>query len=386
LWRRRIMHSTDKLVASAVLAIGCFFSLSSAAADNCGQVVSVQGAFEIKRAGGSDWAPARIDAQVCEGDRLRVGPLGRAALLVGPSALIRVEQNTVASVRVTAEATEIELQSGAVYSISRFPRIYRIITPYVNAGVEGTEFLVALERDQAQVAVYEGRVSTEDLIGERGARRSLASGEVARFAPGLASAVTLLVTPADAVQWALYYPPLDPQSTGESIFDLPDCGGAATPERARCLTRRAGKLLRLGRVDRAEPDLRNALALAPDDAEALALTAVIRVVKNDKAGALELAQRAVAHDGRSVPALIALSYALQAHFRLQEALEAASRAAELEPANSVAQARRAELLLSVGRIQDAEAAAGAAVQPNPADSRARTVLGFAQLARLDTGR
>lgn len=377
------MHSTEKLFAIAAFALGSLVSLSGTAADNCGQMVSTQGAVEIQRSGQSAWAPARIDAQVCEGDRLRVGPLGRAALFVGPSALIRVEQNSTLGLRLTPEATEIELQSGAVYSISRFPRRYRIITPFVNAGVEGTEFLVALDRDQAQVAVYEGRVSIEDLIGERGARRSLRSGEMARIARGVPPAVTVLVNPADAVQWALYYPPLDPQSLGESIFDLPDCERLAAGERPRCLTRRAGKLLRLGRVERAERDLQEAPS---DDAYALALRALIRVVKNDKSAALELARRAASRDDRSVPALLALSYAEQAHFRLDEALAAASRAAALEPANAVAQARRAELLLSVGRIEDAEAAASAAVQASPADSRARTVLGFAQLARLDTRR
>jgi len=377
------MHSTEKLFAIAAFALGSLVSLSGTAADNCGQVVSTQGAVEIQRSGQSAWAPARIDAQVCEGDRLRVGPLGRAALFVGPSALIRVEQNSTLGLRLTADATEIELQSGAVYSISRFPRRYRIITPFVNAGVEGTEFLVALDRDQAQVAVYEGRVSIEDLIGERGASRSLRSGEVARIARGVPPAVTVLVSPANAVQWALYYPPLDPQSLGESIFDLPDCERLAAAERARCLARRAGKLLRLGRVERAERDLQEAPS---DDAYALALRALIRVVKNDKRAALELAQHAASRDDRSVPALIALSYAEQAHFRLDEALAAASRAAALEPANSVAQARRAELLLSVGRIEDAEAAARAAVQANPAESRAHTILGFAQLARFDTAR
>lgn len=378
------MHAKEKRFATAALVFGWLFGLSAVAAENCGQVVSVQGAVEIQRAGRPDWAPARIDAQVCEGDRLRVGAVSRAALLVGPNALIRVEQNTVLGLRLTAEATEVELQSGAVYSISRFPRRYRIRTPFVNAGVEGTEFLVALQREEAQVAVYEGRVGAEDLVGERGARRSLGSGEVARFAPGAAPSVAVMVNPADAVQWALYYPPLDAQAIGGSIHELPDCERTAVQERARCLTRRAGRLLRLGRVERAERDIQGALALAPDDADATALTAVIRVVKNDKAGALELAQRAVSRDGRSVPALLALSYAQQAHFRLEEALDAATRAAALEPGNSVAQARRAELLLSIGRIQDAEAAANAAVQASPADSRARTVLGFAQLARLDT--
>jgi Flp pilus assembly protein TadD len=347
----------------------------------------MQGVLEILRAGQSSWTRVeRIDTRLCEGDRLRAGALSRAALLIGPNALIRLEQNTVMGLRVSAEETVVELQAGAVYSISRFPRRYRILTPFVNAGVEGTEFLVALGRDEAQVAVYEGRVTAEDLVGERGARRSLGSGEVARFARGAVPVVTVLVNPADAVQWALYYPPLDPQALGDSIFDLPDCERAAAPERARCFTRRAGKLLRLGRAERAERDIAEALGLAPGNADASALAAVIRVVKNDKAGALELAQRAVSQDGRSVPALLALSYAQQAHFRLEEALESGSRAAALEPANSVAQARRAELLLSVGRIRDAEAAASAAVQASPADSRARTVLGFAQLARLDTRR
>ena len=375
------------LAVIAVLAFGSFLARAAVAAEDCAQIVSTQGVVEILRAGRSEWSRVeRIDARLCEGDRLRTGPLSRAALLVGPSALIRVEQNSVLGVRLTPQATVVEFQSGAVYSISRFPWLYRILTPFLNAVVEGTEFLVTLERDQGQVAVYEGRVAVEDLIGEPGARRSLASGEVARIAQGTTPAVALLVNPADAVQWALYYPPLDPQSTGESIFELPDCEGVAAPERARCFTRRASKLLRLGRVDRAERDLQDALALVPEDAEALALTAVIRVVKNDKVGALDLAQRAVARDGRSVPALIALSYALQSHFRLEEALDAASRAAELEPGNSVAQARRAELLLSVGRIRDAEAAADVAVKANPADSRARTVLGFAQLARMDTAR
>lgn len=378
------MNSKKRRFAIGALAFGWLFGATAAAAQSCAQVVSVQGAVEIQRAGRPGWAPAAIDAQVCEGDRLRVGTLSRAALLVGANALIRVEQNTALALRVTAEATEVEMQTGAVYSISRFPRRYRIRTPFVNAGVEGTEFLVALQSEEAQVAVYEGRVGAEDLIGERGATRRLASGEVARFARGAAPAVTLMARPADAVQWALYYPPLDARAVGAGLQELPDCERAAAPERARCFTGRAARLLRLGRVERAERDIESALAFVPDDADATALTALVRVVKNDKTSALELARRAVERDSRSIPALIALSYAEQAHFRLDAALEAASRAAEAEPGNSVAQSRRAELLLSVGRIQDAEAAASSAVQAGPADSRARTVLGFAQLARLDT--
>lgn len=377
------------LTAFFFFVVGVSLDRSAAAAEACepavAQVVSVQGQIEIQRAGQANWIRVeRLDTRLCEGDRLRAGARSRAALLIGPQALIRVDQNTVIGLRVTPEETRVEFDSGAVYSISRFPRRYRIITPFVNAGVEGTEFLVALGADYAELAVYEGRVAAEDRIGEPGARRTLQDGQVARFARGAPPAVRVLVNPTDAVQWALYYPPLDPEAVGDSLFELPDCERVTAPERPRCLTTRAGKLLRLGRVENAERDIEAALAQKPESADALALAAIIRVVKNDKPRALELAQRAVNQDPKSVRALLALSYAQQADFKLEEALAAASRAAELEPANAVAQARRAELLLSVGRIEDAEAAASAAVQANPADSRARTVLGFAQLARLAT--
>ncbi|HEX5769089.1 MAG TPA: FecR domain-containing protein, partial [Burkholderiales bacterium] len=325
------------------------------------QVVSLQGQVEIQRAGTTSWMRVeRLDTRLCEGDRLRSGSLSRAALLVSGQALLRVDQNSLLGLRASPDEIRVEFDSGRVYSISRFPRRFRILTPFVNAGVEGTEFMVTQGRDQAEIAVFEGRVATEDRVGEPGARQLLQSGQAAGFARGTAPAVRALVNPTDAVQWALYYPPLDSEPTS------------------------AGRLLRLGRVDEAEREIQSALAAKPGDAEALALGAMIRVVKNDKQAALDLAQQAVSRDASSVRARLALSYAQQAHFRLDEALASATEAVKLQPANAVAQARRAELLLSMGRIQDAEAAAGEAVRADPADSRARTVLGFAQLARLDT--
>ena len=345
------------------------------------RVVSLQGLVDIQRAGGADWVRVeRLDSRLCAGDRLRTGERSRAALLIGPQSLIRVDQNTVISVHLTLEETRVEFDSGAVYSISRFPRRYRIITPFVNAGVEGTEFLVALARDHAEVAVFEGRVAAEDLLGQGGPRTVLRDGQVARFARGASPSVSVLVSPTDAVQWALYYPPLD----AEPIYELPDCARPAAAERSACLASRASKLLRLGRVEEAERDIAAAQAIAPGSAEPTAMAAIIRLVKNDKTHALELARQAVSQDGKSVRALLALSYAYQASFQLSEALAAADRAGELEPTNSVAQTRRGELLLSMGRMQEAEAAANAAVQANTADSRARTVLAFARLARLDT--
>lgn len=364
--------------------LACVVGRTAVAAEPCvpqvAQVVSMQGVVEIRRAGQTNWTRVeQLDAHLCQGDRLRAGTRSRAALLIHPQALIRVDQDTTIELHVTPEETRVAFESGAVYSISRTPRRYRVITPYVNAGVEGTEFLVTVGSNYAELAIYEGRVAAEDLVGERGALSLLHDGQAARFARGAPAVARVLVNPVDAVQWALYYPPLD----GTPMAELADCERLSAAARTSCLAARASALLRLGRVDEAERDIAAAESAAQPTAETLALAAIIRLAKNDKPGALALAERAVGQDGNSPRAWLALSYARQAGFRLEEALHAASRAAELQPASSIAHARRAELLLSLGRIREAEAAALVAVQENLVDSRARTVLAFVRLARFD---
>src|SRR5688572_480370 len=198
------------VLAAGVLAFAHAAKAQEACEPVVAQVVSFQGHIEIQRAGTTSWMRVvRLDTRLCQGDRLRSGARSRAALLVSGQALLRVDQGTTLGLRTSPDEVRVEFDSGAVYSISRFPRRYRIITPFVNAGVEGTEFLVTLGRDQAEIAVYEGRVAAEDRVGEPGAGQVLQSGQAARFARGAAPAVRALVNPTDAVQWALYYPPLD---------------------------------------------------------------------------------------------------------------------------------------------------------------------------------
>jgi len=376
-WRWRI-------AISALLVLLCAAGRVAAAGEPCqvqvAHVVSVQGLVEIRRAGQADWVRVeRLDAALCQGDQLRTGIRSRAALLIRPQSLIRVDQSTTVELHVAPEETRVAFDSGAVYSISRTPRRYRVITPYMNAGIEGTEFLATLGSNYADLAVYEGRVAVEDLVGERGAVSLLHEGQAARFARGAPAVVRVLVNPSDAVQWALYYPPLD----AGALEEFADCEQRPAGARASCLAGRASALLRLGRVEEAERDLTAAEAAAAPSADTLALSAIIRLAKNDQPGAFALAERAVNQDRNSSRALLTYSYALQGALKLEEALVAANRAAESQPANSVAHARRAELLLSLGRILDAEAAALAAVQENAVDSRARTVLGFARLARFE---
>ena len=131
-------------------------------------------------------------------------------------------------------------------------------------------------------------------------------------------------------------------------------------------------------------DINEALALDPANGDANALRAIIHIARNDKAAALESAAAATSSAPNNYRAWLALSYAQQASFELEQALESARKAQALEPNSSLVNARVAELLMSLGRIDEAEAAARAGVTANPAESRAHSMLGFVHLAQIDT--
>jgi tetratricopeptide (TPR) repeat protein len=360
------------------------------------RIVSIQGSVQIQRSGQSAWSVVRkLDTVVCQGDVLHAGPRSRAALLIDPETLVRLDQSSTLSIRQTPDETIVEFTKdpglfqravtapnpcGAGYFISRFPRKFRVLTPFVNASVEGTEFLVAMRCESALVAVFEGRVRAEEVLAA--ASFSLKEGESVEAGVGQPAAMKLVVKPVDAVQWALYYPPLT-EAAGEAAADQ-KCDQADNAARSVCLVQRAEQRLRSGRVEEAEADVQTLLTLGLGDGDAYALLSTIQVVKNDKAAALDLANRATQLSPNSPRAWIALSYANQASFELEKALAAANKAAGLAPGSATAQARVAELLMSLGRIREAEKAAKAAVAANPDDSRAHMVLGFVHLAQINT--
>ncbi len=124
----------------------------------------------------------------------------------------------------------------------------------------------------------------------------------------------------------------------------------------------------------------------PQNSDALALRAIIQVAKNDKAGALQSAGMANAANVASFRAWLAQSYAQQASFELEAALESALKASSLQPTSALANARVAELYLSLGDARSAEKAARAAVTADPEESHAYSILGFVHLAEIETGR
>jgi tetratricopeptide (TPR) repeat protein len=371
------------------------------------KIVSLQGDVKVRVKGGITWEAASTGDIYCPGDAIRVGARSRAALELSYETIIRLDQNTT----VTLLASEpekrslIDLLTGAVHFISRVPRTLKVITPYVNAAVEGTEFLVRVERGQAVLTVFEGVVLADNPAG----RLTLTSGQSAVVQEGLAPALRVLVRPRDAVQWALYYPPIidlrpgDYETTietgwqervrasidhywgGDFIQAFSDIADVSDeiPD-PRFFNYRAALLLWVGRADEAVKDIQQSLRLAPDNSTAMALQAIIALVQNDKERARSLAQKAVLSNPDSATARVALSYARQANFDVKGALAALQAAVQLDPQNALAWARLSELQLSLGSLDDALNAAKRAVELNPRLARTQSVLGFAYLSQVKT--
>ena len=319
---------------------------------------------------------------LCAGDTVVV-QRGQAALLLPNATVVRLDQGTTVTISPPAPGRPalLTVLSGAIYVITRTPQPFRVRTPFVNANVEGTEFLVEVRRGSEatgiagcssgperagevdRIVVFEGQVRIDAEAGPF----VLVAGEAA-IASATQPPVKLTVRPVrDTVAWTLYVPTLV---------------SSERPLAARfaCAT----ELLAQGRIEPAKQELQRLISQGGDgDAGAHALLATIAVAEGQLAEATRLSDRAVALDATLPAAWMSRSYAQQALFRIEEALASVDRAVSLDPANALALARRAELQLSLGRLDDALASAREAVRLDPRVARTQTVLGFANLLRID---
>jgi len=369
------------------------------------KLVAIEGTVELRASDAAAWTPAGAEALLCPGASVRVGEYGRAAVMLQDNTLLRLDaRSTLTLPPDVTPGGLLDLLEGAVHFISRVTRGLTVRTPFVNAGVEGTEFLVQVTNENATVIVFEGTVRAVNAAGEV----ALRSGEAARVSAGQAPVLDIPVKPRDAVHWALYYPPVlsftpeafatsDEQSwqrrVAQSIAlyrngelaqahaaladidtDIPD---------SRFYTYRASLSLAVGQVERARRDIDRALMIAHVDADAIALKSIIAIVQNEREAGLALAQQAIAAAPTAVGPHLAWSYALQASFRLDEARTALQHAVTVAPQEPLLWSRLAELQLMFRDLAEARRAAERASELAPHLAHTQTVLGFAQLIALN---
>ena len=364
------------------------------------RIISVQGPVVVERSGAPRARAAGLDDTVCPGDRVRVGALGRAAVQLANEAEtpIRLDEGTtlIFPAPEPEKSFLLKLIEGVVHVLSRVPQTLTIETPIVAAYIEGTEFVLGVSGAEAELWVFEGRVRVSNPQGQLEVR----SGEGALARPGQAPERRVLVKPREAVEWALYYPPLvDPRPesyppalraalSAYRANDLPAAFAAlervpARDRDGRYFLLRAGLLLSVGRVSKAEADLTEAERADPKSGGAAALRSVIALVRDQKDEALRLAETGAGLDPTSPLPQAALSYAHQGRFEIEKALEHARRAVDFAPEDALLWARVSELELSRGDLDAALEAAQKAETLSPALARTQTVLGFAYLTRIE---
>ncbi|HEX5127886.1 MAG TPA: TonB-dependent receptor, partial [Rhodocyclaceae bacterium] len=363
-----------------------------------GQLVSVEGTVEVRPASSQLWLPAARLTKLCPGDIVAARARSQAAVVLSNDVLVRLDQNTTLTLVQVAEdqPSELSLSQGIVHVLSRFKKRLNVVTPYVNALVDGTEFTVDADASHAQVSVAEGRIRAVNPMGEV----LIAAGASATAARD-AMPAPLEIRPLDAIRWAIHYPQIVVLSS-EYLNSLPaTTRDLATQAQLDAIAGRyamaivaiehvptlanipklqafrASLLLAIGRFDEARGIIAQ---LDPTrNADAASLDAIVNVVTNAPDAALASAQRAVQLDATSVTAQLALSYAQQSQRNLPQALAVAKRATEMTLTSPIAWLRRAEIELSMSQIENGRQSAQLAQTLDAEAPMAGAMLGFADL-------
>ncbi len=317
---------------------------------------------------------ASKDLLLCPGDEVRTGETGRVAIRFDEKrTVVRLDGNS--RMRVLAGGTgsaDAFLLSGVLHFLSSVRRRFEVDTPYIVAGIDGTEALIGVRPSQemAIAAVREGLVATYDKTLGQSSERSVPAGEAAfrsasiQFQSAPIDTLpepfrSLLIVSDSAVDWAVYYPP---------IMFVEDTRNRSVQA--------AITLLSSGDYDRAMIALHAARNISPQEYHAL--QAIIAVARNriDEAG--RHARDAIAANPQFAPAYIASSYVRQAEGEMDAALDQASTAADIAPADAYVTARLAELHMIVGNRR----AALSTAEQSLSSRRTPLALFIAGLARL----
>ncbi|WP_169334449.1 FecR domain-containing protein [Hahella ganghwensis] len=377
-------------------------SLSTMAAPPCddwmGRVIAVDGNLEISSESIS-WHRLKEEQYICPGDVIRTGEYSRASVYLSNNTYMRLDRNTLVHFpdNKPDKSFWIKLQSGIAHFLSRIVNRFEVETPYVNAMVEGTEFVVDAE---GTMTVLEGQV----LASSDSDQTILTPGTQASANASSQAMQGIIVDTEDSIQWTLYFPPVitlqEIQSQTTSRADHPLLQKALgfsqnrLPDKAIVLLERqavlspglqlakATLLLSVGRLDEARKLLAQLQEVKEVSHLVYALNALVETINNRPDSALKFARRSVTLAPDSSTAYLALSYAQQAAIMLEEATASAEQATRIAPENILAWYRLADLHLASAQYPDARAATEHALLLEPENPLTLIMAGYVALFEL----
>ncbi|MCK5830313.1 MAG: FecR domain-containing protein [Methylococcales bacterium] len=394
-----LKHKKHKKHKCYLFLVFLLMSYDSYASPPCSKwiakIISIQGKVDTQTMGKTVWQAVDQKNTFCAGDKIRISKHSRATIQMNNQTRITLDQSSTMvfeSKKHKSSPWFVNILNGAAFFRSRQPQHLSIETPFINAVHEGTEFLVNVNSKQTEISVFDGQVAATNQQGEIHIKKGF-TGIATKNAPPQIKA--LVISPEDAVQWTLYYPPIidiqnnalvkltiNSQNNIDNSLALLE-KNQDLQHNVNYLSYIASLLLSVGSVDDALSYIDKVQTLDANNSDAIALRAIIDVTKNRQNNALGLAQKAVSINSQSATAQIALSYAHQALFNIELALKTAQKAVLLSPENALAWARLSELQLSIGERSDALESAQKAQRLNPKLALTQTILGFAYLAQIE---
>lgn len=365
------------------------------------KVKELQGTVEILYAGTTQWVPARDGQILHPADQLRTGADSRAALLWSDQSVVPVGASTeieILSPQTKEQQCGLHLIRGVISFFHRDkPGQIQVITRGAMAGVEGTEFVLAVnDADRTTLSVIDGKVRFANSSGSL----LLTNGQQGVVDPGKSPVRAAGFIANNLLQWCFYYPAvLDPNdlplTSQESQLLAPSLAAyrdgnlqaalvqlpaAANANSDAIKIYKAAVLLSVGNVDQAQ----RALSSLSGNGEriqrlAAALRELIGAVKNEPDTSPFAAQTATE--------FLAKSYYYQAQARpgssLDLALASAKKASQLDPQFGFAWERVAELEFSFGRTDRALKALETSLELAPQNAEALSLKGFLLAAQND---
>jgi tetratricopeptide (TPR) repeat protein len=383
-------------------------SAADGGATNVIRIVELQGTAEVTPATATTWMPVRTNQILRPFDRLRTGANSRMALLWSDRSVVSFGALTEVEVLPPNSSDAqcgLHLFRGIVSFFHRDePGRIRVITRGAVAGVEGTEFVLAVEpgkdTELATMSVIDGKVR----FGNEQATLLLTNGQQAVVEPGQAPVRTAGFIANNVLQWCFYYPavidpadltftPEEQKILGESLqayrsgdlqVALAKYPAGRQPGSDVERVYYAGLLLGVGQVEPAETAL---ASLSVSDASsrpqriAAALRQLIAAVKRQPNPAVVRPQLATE--------FLANSYYEQSHatpgISLPAALDSARQAVTNSPEFGFAWERVAELEFSYGHTRRALDALDKSLALAPRNAQALALKGFLLAAQNRIG-
>jgi Tfp pilus assembly protein PilF len=368
------------------------------------RIVEMQGLVEVSRASTATWGLAQTNQTLHPFDRLRTGTDSRVACRWSDQTVLYFDASTELEV-LPPDSPEAQSGLHLIRGIVSFfhrdqPSRIRVITRGAVAGVEGTEFVLAVnDTDRATLSVIDGKVS----FGNEQSTLLLTNGQQASADVGNAPVRTAGFIANNILQWCFYYPAvldpgdlvltpdeqaalkdsLDAYRTGDLLLALAKFPAARQARSDDERIYHAALLLAVGQVEESKTAL-SALSDTDSSGRSQRLASAIRQlifavkrqlnpsIPNPKL-ATELLAQSYYEQSRAIPEV-----------SLEAALKLARQAVTLSPEFGFAWERVSELEFSFGHIRRALDALDRSLVLAPRNAQALALKGFLLTAQNQT--